>query len=66
MGDESHCHGNIKTVLREEASHITLPVAFDTCFHTAIGYREDIQEAKDEEEDESSKNKLLTFHCVFP
>jgi hypothetical protein len=66
MRDQSHRHGDVQTVLRKEASHITLAVTFDTGLHTAIGYREDIQEAEDEEKDESSKKKLLTFHCVFP
>lgn len=66
MSDQTHCHGDVETVLRKKAGYITLPITLDASLHTHVWGRDDIQEAKDKEEHESSKKKLLTFHCVFP
>lgn len=64
--DEPHRHGDIEAVLREEASHITLVVAVDARLEAVVRGGDEVEEAEDEEDDESGKNELLTFHCVFP
>jgi hypothetical protein len=64
--DQPHRHGDIEAVLRKEASHITLAVPCDTRFHAGVLRGDEVEEAEDKEDDKKGKNKLLTFHCVFP
>jgi hypothetical protein len=64
--DQSHGHGDIQAVLREEPSHIAPTVTGNTSFRADVLRGDQIQEAEDEEENESGKKKMLTFHCVYP
>jgi hypothetical protein len=66
MGDQPHGHGDIQAVLRKEASDIALTIAIDACFEAGIGLGDEIDEPENQEDDESGKNELLSFHCVFP
>jgi hypothetical protein len=66
MGDQTHCHGDIETVLRKEASHIPLTIPRNAGFSAGVLRRHEVEEAENKKEDESDKKKLLTFHCVVP
>jgi 6-phosphofructokinase len=64
--DEPHRHRYIDAVLGKEASHIALMIALDTSLEADVRRGDEIQEPENEEDNESTENKLLTFHCVFP
>jgi hypothetical protein len=66
VGDQPHGHGDIQAVLREEASDVPFAVAIDSCFEAVVRLGDEVDEPENQEDDESGKNELLTFHCVFP
>jgi hypothetical protein len=65
MGDESHGHRDVETVLREEAGYVTLTVTGYTGFNAGVLARHEPKESNCKG-DHQDADKKLSFHCVVP